>query len=79
MWTHICEDLFTVQSLSLTERLVLADLNYCLLDISKPEFLDWNIVEIQRYTEEVASATAAGSGINYFAKSAKTAFPLSEF
>ncbi|KAF8534534.1 hypothetical protein BDD12DRAFT_756062 [Trichophaea hybrida] len=93
MWTRrICEDLFTVQSLNLTERLVLADLNYCLLDISKPEFLDWNIVEIQRYIEETTSITTTRSdvssnsssvslseGADYFSKSAKTAFPLSEF
>lgn len=86
-----------MQALNLTERLVLADLNYCLLGISTPQLLDRNLAEIRRCTQDAAASLsgAAASGLAaasadtetdgsgeggfLFAKSAGTAFPLSEY
>ncbi|CCX30857.1 hypothetical protein FPQ18DRAFT_21170 [Pyronema domesticum] len=88
----ISDNLFDVETLSLTEILVLQDLNYDLMKLSDPELLEENLVEIRRFTEEACKASAAKiakqqaapvkadcSNGDYFARSSKTSFPLSGY
>lgn len=60
----ICESFFSPTVLAVTERLVLADLGYCLHGISAPDMLQYIIEEIQRYaepTDAVASSSLYSS------------------
>jgi hypothetical protein len=86
MWhQNICEGLFRPQSLDITERLILADLNYGLLSISNPELLEKGIDELKRYIAEAAGfrpqppQPQPTEGFVESAAAAKTHFPLSEF
>jgi len=53
MWARrIADCLFSTTSLAISERLILADINYGLLGISSPDLIQWNLVEIQRYSDD---------------------------
>ncbi|KAI5781421.1 hypothetical protein EDC01DRAFT_665665 [Geopyxis carbonaria] len=89
LWANnISSKLFSTRSLALTERLILADLNYCVLGISTPELLEENIVEIKRYAamyansgiKTPASEVSEDSGYSSeIGLHAKTPFPLSGY
>jgi hypothetical protein len=85
MWhRNICEGLFRPQSLDITERLILADLNYCLLSISRPELLEKGMDDLKRYIAEAAGfrpqpPQPKEGFVESAAAAAKTRFPLSEF
>jgi len=49
LWARaICEELWPVRSLNITERLVLTDLKFCFLNISRPNVTGGHVKEIQR-------------------------------
>ena len=74
MWAHnICDDAFSPQALSLTERLLLKDLGYCLLEISRPEVLEKRADEIRVVMAETARGAAEGRRVFL---EARTQFPF---
>ncbi|TGZ78536.1 hypothetical protein EX30DRAFT_135060 [Ascodesmis nigricans] len=73
----VCDDLFSPTVLAKTERLVLADLNYCLVGISAPAMLRYSIDEIERYAAlldaPVVSASASSTSSTSSTSSASAA------
>lgn len=84
MWhQNICDGLFGPQSLNITERLILADLDYCLLSISQPRHMEKGIDELKRCIAEAANfrppLQRSTLGFAESSAAARTMFPLSQF
>lgn len=58
LWTrNICSDIFPLEAIELTERLVLQDIDYCLHSISTPEQIEECTDRLKRFTAEAAGFT----------------------